>query len=201
MPRLMLPNLDETAPTRMRARLASFREAVEFLRERMKTRHNRHVSMADLLSDRWETARFYGFGEGASCYNNVLIVGDVKVGRQSWIGPNVVLDGSGGLEIGDYCSISAGVQIYTHHSVNWSVSRGAAPVEKSPTRIGDGVYIGPNSVVQMGCTIGDGAVIGAMSFVNRDVPDNTRCFGIPARLATGEAAPAAPRPKEGGRDE
>lgn len=173
-------NPDPAAP----ARLGRLREAIEFLRDRMKAAHDRHVSIPDLLSDRWETARFYGFGEGTSCYNNVLILGDVKVGRNSWIGPNVVLDGSGGLEIGDHCSISAGVQIYTHHTVEWSTSRGTAAVEKRPTRIGSGVYIGPNSVVQMGCTIGDGAVIGAMSFLNSDVPANARCFGVPARVAS-----------------
>ena len=149
----------------------------------MRARHQRHVSIPDLLADRWETARFYGFGEGSSCYNNVLILGDVKVGKHSWIGPNVVLDGSGGLEIGDYCSISAGAQIYSHHTVAWSISRGVAPVEHGATRIGHGVYIGPNAVVQMGCTIGDEAVIGAMTLVRNDVPPGARCLGVPGRIA------------------
>lgn len=149
----------------------------------MKARFNRHVSIPDLLSDRWETARFYGFGDGSSCYNNVLILGDVQVGRHTWIGPNVVLDGSGGgLQIGDYCSISAGVQIYTHHTVDWSTSLGTEPVATKPTRIGNGVYVGPNSVIQLGCTIGDRAVIGAMSFVNRDVPAGGKGHGAPFRL-------------------
>lgn len=51
------------------------------LRFSMKEKFNRHVSIQDLLSDRWETAKFYGFGEGTSCYKNVLILGDVKVGK------------------------------------------------------------------------------------------------------------------------
>lgn len=149
----------------------------------MRERYNRHVSVGDLLCDRWETAASYGFGEGTSCYDNVLIIGDVKVGRSCWIGPNVILDGSGGLEIGDHCSISAGVQIYSHHTVARSVSMGQRPIETAGTRIGDGVFIGPNSVVQMGCKIGSRAVIGAMSFVNSDVPEGARCFGVPARIA------------------
>ena len=120
------------------------------LRNSMKSDFNRHVSVQDLLTDRWETAEFYGFGEGTSCYNNVLIIGDVKVGKNTWIGPNVILDGSGGLEIGDYVSISAGVQIYSHHTVDWSVSLGAEPVKRENTKIGSGVYLGPNSIIQMG---------------------------------------------------
>ena len=143
----------------------------------------RFVSTGDLLSDRWEIARSYGFGDGASCYDNVLVIGDVKVGRSTWIGPNVVLDGSGGLTIGDYVSISAGVQVYSHDTVNWSVSLGNKSAEKSETYIGNGVYIGPNSVIQRGVTIGDKAIIGAMSFVNIDIPANAKAFGIPARIS------------------
>jgi acetyltransferase-like isoleucine patch superfamily enzyme len=147
----------------------------------MRTRFNRHVSVGDLLTNRWETAKIYGFGEGTSCYDNVLIIGDVKVGKNTWIGPNVILDGSGGLEIGDFVSISAGVQIYTHHTVAHSTSMGVDEISRAPTKIGSGVYIGPNSVVQMGVSIGDKAVIGAMSFVNSDVPSAKKYFGIPAR--------------------
>ncbi len=58
-------------------------------------------------------------------YDNVLVLGDVRVGRNTWIGPGCILDGSGGgLRIGDWCSISAGVQIYTHNTVNRSISLG-----------------------------------------------------------------------------
>lgn len=164
---------------------ASFLEslglALKALRSETMAKFKRHVSTGDLLSDRWETAKFYGFGEGTSCYDNVLILGNVKVGKNTWIGPNVILDGSGDLEIGDFVSVSAGVQIYTHHTVAWSVSLGEKPIERMPTKIGDGVYIGPNSVIQMGVTIGDGAVIGAMSFVNADVPAGARFFGVPAK--------------------
>jgi acetyltransferase-like isoleucine patch superfamily enzyme len=146
----------------------------------MLTKFKRHVPIADLLTDRWETARFYGFGEETSCYNNVLILGNVKVSKNTWIGPNVILDGSGNLTIGDYVSISSGVQIYTHDRVDWSISLGKEPLKKMATKIGNGCYIGPNSVIQMGISIGDGAIIGAMSFVNKDVPAAAKFFGIPA---------------------
>jgi len=162
------------------------------LRQEKYAKFNRHVSVGDLLTDRWETAAFYGFGEGASCYDNVLILGDVKVGRRSWIGPNVVLDGVGGLVVGDYVSISAGVQIYTHNSVAWSTSLGAEPLVYRPTRIGHGVFIGPGSVISMGVTIGDGAVIGALSFVNKDVPAGARVAGTPARPIAKAESPVEP---------
>lgn len=147
------------------------------LRQTMRDRFDRHVSIQDLLSDRWETAKFYGFGEGTSCYNNVLILGNVKVGKNTWIGPNVILDGSGGLEIGDYVSISAGVQVYSHQTVDWSTSLGSEPAKRESTRIGNGVYLGPNSIIQMGSSIGDKAVVGAMSFVDKDIPSGGKWYG------------------------
>ncbi|MEG3640155.1 acyltransferase [Magnetococcus sp. PR-3] len=155
-------------------------ELISFLKKKrgeMKAKFNRHVSIQDLLSDRWETAQFNGFGQGSSCYNNVLILGDVEVGEHVWIGPNVILDGSGGLKIGDYVSISAGVHIYSHHTVKWATSMGKEEVEKRATSIGSGVFIGPNSVIQMGVDVGDRAVIGAMSFVNKDIPAEGKWLG------------------------
>jgi acetyltransferase-like isoleucine patch superfamily enzyme len=160
----------------------SIRDVIADLRHEMRENFCRHVSVGDLLSDRWEIARDYGFGEGSSCYDNVLILGDVKVGKHCWIGPNVILDGQGGLTIGDHCDISAGTQIYTHHTVARCVTGGVAAVEQAPVKIGSRVYIGPQCVIQMGVTIGDGVVVGAMSLVSRDIPNGARVWGIPATL-------------------
>jgi acetyltransferase-like isoleucine patch superfamily enzyme len=162
--------------------LAGIRAVISDLRREMREKHHRHVSVGDLLSNRWETARGYGFGEGTSCYDNVLILGTVNVGKNCWIGPNVVLDGSGDLLIGDHVDISAGVQIYTHSTVKRVLSGGTAPVDYAPTRIGSRVYIGPQAIVQMGVSVGDDVVIGAMSLVNQDLPAGSTVWGVPARL-------------------
>jgi hypothetical protein len=77
----------------------------------LRAAHARFVPFADLVCDRWERANLMGFGEGTSIYDSSLVIGDVAVGSRTWIGPFTVLDGSGGLRIGDTCSISAGVQI------------------------------------------------------------------------------------------
>ncbi|GAB5521894.1 MAG: acyltransferase [Rhodothermales bacterium] len=145
-------------------------------------RWSRTLPLGDYVVDRWEKARLLGFGEGTSVYDNVLILGDVRVGNQTWIGPNTVLDGSGGLTIGSHCDISAGVQVYSHDSVAKVRSGGTVPVEHAPTYIGDRVYLGPNVIVAKGVTIGDGCVIGANSLVLRDVPPNSKAFGTPCRV-------------------
>jgi acetyltransferase-like isoleucine patch superfamily enzyme len=141
----------------------------------------RDLPFSELLFDRWERAKSLGFGEGASIYHNSYVYGEVKVGKNTWIGPYTLLDGSGGLEIGDNCSISASVHIYTHDTVKWAVSGGRVGYERSPVRIGNCCYVGSHTVIAKGVTIGDHCVIGACSFVNRDIPPHTIAFGIPCR--------------------
>jgi hypothetical protein len=71
-----------------------------------------------------------GFGEDISAYDSCLVIGDVKVGKGCWIGPFAILDGYGGLTIGDCCTISAGAHIYTHYSV-------ARTLDGAPIRAGN----------------------------------------------------------------
>jgi len=154
---------------------------IEILSNEKKAKFNRFLSMPDYLLDRWERARIMGFEEGASVYDSCLVLGEVHVGKNTWIGPYTILDGSGGgLTIGADCSISAGVQIYTHDTVD-RVIRGA-PIATAPVSIGDNVYIGPQTVIAKGVTIGDHVVIGANSLVNKDIPAGSKAFGTPARV-------------------
>ena len=166
--------------------LSLLRRDIEARRREVRSDWSRVLPTGDYLVDRWEKAGFLGFGEGSSIYDSSLVLGDVQVGRHTWIGPFTVLDGSGGLVIGDHCSISAGVQIYSHDTVRWAVSGGEEGPESSPTVIGSRVYLGPNVVVARGVHIGDGSVIGSNSFVNRDIPANSRAWGIPCRVVDGD---------------
>jgi acetyltransferase-like isoleucine patch superfamily enzyme len=145
-----------------------------------KDEHSRFLSIPDYIIDRWERAKLMGFGEGSSVYDSCLVLGDVIVGKNVWIGPYTVLDGTGGLTIGDNCNICAGVHIYTHCTVNSVVYK--KEIEKAPVVIRSNVYIGPHTIVTMGCQIGDRVIIGANSLVNKDIPANTKAFGTPARI-------------------
>ena len=168
-----------TAPDRMKREL---RELHDELAAEMRARFDRDLPFDDLLFDRWERARVLGFADGVSIYQSSHVYGDVKIGRDTWIGPFTLLDGSGGLEIGAWCSIAAGVQIYSHDTVARALSGGIAPPVRTPTRIGDRCYIGSLSVIARGVTVGDGSIVAAHSFVNGDVAPGTAVGGSPARL-------------------
>ncbi len=171
----------ETLLIKLRALLREQRSSVN-------ERWERTLPLGDYISDRWEKAQALGFAEGSSIYDSAHVFGKVTVGRNTWIGPFCVLDGSGGLSIGAFCSISAGVQIYTHDTVAWALSGGVQPPVHSPVQIGDRCYIGPNVVISRGVCIGDGCVIGANSFVNSDIPAGSKAWGSPARVQRMAAA-------------
>lgn len=153
------------------------------LRVKMKGDWNRVLPFDELLFDRWEKAKFLKAKKGASVYHNSYLFGRVIIGKNSWIGPFTVLDGSGGLlKIGDFCSISSGVQIYTHHTIKWSLTGGKAAYEKKGVMIGNYCYLGPYSVITKGVEIGNCCVIGAHSLVNTSIPSYSIAYGIPAKV-------------------
>ncbi len=164
--------------------LELLRELWNKRRHEVAERWQRTLPFAEYIVDRWEKAKALGFGEGASIYDSALVFGDVHVGARTWIGPFVILDGSGGLRIGSNCSISAGVQIYSHDSVKWATSGGEEPYEYAATTIGDRCYIGPNTVIAKGVAIGDGCVIGANSLVLQALPAGSTAFGTPCRAVS-----------------
>lgn len=151
------------------------------LRDDMRTRFQRDLPLEELLGDRWERARSLGFGEGSSIYASAYVYGEVKVGERTWVGPWVLLDGSGGLSIGSGCDISAGAQIYSHDTVERVLSEGRREIAHAPVRIEDHCHVGAAAVVLKGVTIGHHSVVGASALVNRDVPPLTIVAGIPAR--------------------
>lgn len=154
-------------------------------RRKGKKKWNRDLPFGDYISDRWGRAKSLGYGKGTSVYDSCIIIGNVSIGEDTWIGPNTVLDGSGGeLVIGSNCSISAGVQIYTHNTVNWALSGGADAIDTAPVIIGDCCYIGPNVVISMGVCVGSKSIIGANSLVNIDIPQNSKAYGTPCKIYT-----------------
>ena len=120
-------------------------------------------------------------GKHVQLDRNVHFMGmnSIRIGRNSIINSNVVLDGRMGLVIGDNVDIGEGVKIWSlEHDPNDinHITRG------SKTTIGDHVWIAPYSIIMPGVKIGRGAVVAGGSVVTKDVPQKSIVGGVPAKI-------------------
>lgn len=120
-----------------------------------------------------------GIGTYGPCFNEV----------QTWTG-------EGNLTVGKYCSLAAGVCIYSRNHPYWFAS--TSPLFYNPNfanninedavrygklAIGNDVWIGQYAIILPSCkSIGNGAVIGADAIVTKDVPPYAVVAGNPAKV-------------------
>jgi acetyltransferase-like isoleucine patch superfamily enzyme len=159
-----------------------FKHLYQKLDEGFIEQFSRSLPIAELLNDRWERAKRLGFGNGSSIYDSSLVFGKPTVGENCWIGPFTIVDGSGGLTIGNSCTISAGVHIYSHDNLKATLKPSSVEIERSPVKIGNNCYLAPHSVIARGVSLGDFCVVAANSLVNKSFESNSILGGNPARL-------------------
>lgn len=100
-----------------------------------------------------------------------------------YIGRNCVLNN---VNVGAYSSIASAVQIGGMEHAYWDLSTSShltnQNIEGNITNIEPDAWIGSQSIVKQGITIHRGGVIGALSFVNKDVPAYAIVIGSPAKV-------------------
>jgi virginiamycin A acetyltransferase len=111
---------------------------------------------------------------------------DSSIGNYTYIGYNCNVTKS---SIGRYCSIANNVTIGSGEHIIDEISTSSLFYEdaysiltKKDCVIGNDVWIGVDSIIRRGVTIGNGAIIGANSFVNVDVPEFAIVVGSPAKV-------------------
>lgn len=130
----------------------------------------------------WKEKGAYAGGADVTVYDSATIIGDVEIGDHSWVGPFCMLDGTGGLRIGRYCSIATGAQVQTHDTVRWAISGGVLDYEYSPVTIEDHCFIGAHAVVTRGVTVGTESLVAAGAVVTKDIPPRSIVAGVPAKV-------------------
>ena len=121
---------------------------------------------------------------------SLLSAGHVSfnLGNNVHISHSTRIYGSAGIIVHDFVGISSGSAIFTtsddySSSVlnNPTVPNALRNVKSSRVEIGRAAIIGANSVVLPGTTIGLGASVGALSLVNKNIPDGWIVSGNPLR--------------------
>ncbi len=104
---------------------------------------------------------------------------NIRVGRNVFINACCHFQDHGGVTLGDGCLIGHNVVFATlNHDLH---PERRAAMTPSPITLGRNVWVGSNSTILQGVTIGDGAVIAAGAVVTKDVPENTVVAGVPAK--------------------
>lgn len=131
-----------------------------------------------------------------------IIRNNVKIGKCTYISSNSIIESN--VEIGAYCSLAPHIHIAPgEHYTNFITThpllfnpawRKKLNIEEKETYvktikktdektvIGNDVWIGLNSIIMRGVTIGDGAVIAAGSVVTKDIPPYAIVGGVPAKI-------------------
>lgn len=122
--------------------------------------------------------------------------GEISIGEWCYIGEGARVWSSGSIAIGDRVLVSHNVNIFdslTHplhagqrHAQFKAIMQTGHPrsidLGERPVTVGNDVWIGANSSVLRGVTLGEGAIIGAGAVVTHDAPPFTLVAGNPARV-------------------
>jgi len=142
-------------------------------------------------------ARFYGAGRieiGSHTRIDAFSVlsageGGIRIGDHIHIAAFVFMAGAGRIELADFANISGRVSIYSSND-DYSGASLTGPtipdelclVHVAPVHISRHAIVGAGSVILPGVTIGEGAAVGALSIVKRDVEPFTIVAGPDARV-------------------
>jgi acetyltransferase-like isoleucine patch superfamily enzyme len=116
----------------------------------------------------------------------------IRLDDNIWIGHFCLIDGTGGVKIGEGVNISSHTAIYSHSSNDALrlLSKDYIRIEAKSrpgyilkaVEIGEYTFIGSSSVILPGVTIGRGCIIGAGSLINISIPDYSIAYGNPIRI-------------------
>ena len=118
--------------------------------------------------------------EDFACINNA--VGEIQIGDDSRIGLHNTIIGP--VHIGNQVNLAQGVVVsgLNHNFADTETPISEQGVSTAQITISDDVWIGANSIILKGVTVGTGSVIAAGAAVTKDVPPYAIVGGNPARI-------------------
>lgn len=98
---------------------------------------------------------------------------NLKLGYKTDIGAFTYINAKNGLTIEDYVQIGSHCSLYTISTID---------NKEGPITLRKNCKIGSHSTIMPNVTVGNNSIIGAHSFVNKDIPDDVVAFGIPVKI-------------------
>jgi acetyltransferase-like isoleucine patch superfamily enzyme len=127
------------------------------------------------MTDRFSNWKPPVIEEGKLTKWNWMVQGvkGLKLGKNTDIGAFTYINANQGVEIGDKVQIASHCSIYSVSTID---------NKNGKVVIKENACVGSHCVVMPGVTIGKNSIVGAFSFVNKDIPDNVIALGIPAKV-------------------
>ena len=127
------------------------------------------------MKERFEKWQYPEIEEGKLTKYNWMVQNKdgLKIGHKTDIGAFTYINAKNGVVIEDFVQVGSHCSLYSISTID--NKEGQITLKKN-------CKIGSHSLIMPGVTIGENAVIGAFSFVNRDVPDNVVAAGVPIKI-------------------
>jgi acetyltransferase-like isoleucine patch superfamily enzyme len=97
----------------------------------------------------------------------------LRLGYETDIGAFTYINAKNGVTIEDHVQIGSHCAIYSISTIDG---------KEGPVCLKKNCKIGSHSVVMPGVTVGENSIVGACSFVNKDIPANVVAVGVPAEV-------------------
>ncbi len=96
-----------------------------------------------------------------------------RLGNKTDIGAFTYINAEYGVILEDFVQVGSHCSIYSISTID---------NKKGPVLLKKNCRIGSHSVLMPGVTVGENSIIGAFSFVNKNIPDNMIAFGVPVKI-------------------
>lgn len=121
-------------------------------------------------------------GDGTKIVGPIFFDEPFTIGKDCWVGKNLIIHGNGNVTIGNNCDIAPEVTILTGGHDIGTHTRRAGTGHSYIVTIGNGCWIGARSTLVGPVCIKDGSVVAACSCLVKDVPQDSLVAGVPARI-------------------
>jgi acetyltransferase-like isoleucine patch superfamily enzyme len=133
------------------------------------------ILLFKIMENRFKKWKFPKIEEGKLTKYNWLVQNKkgLKLGKKTDIGAFTYINAKNNVIIEDDVQIGSHCSIYSVSTID--NKEGEVVLKKN-------CKIGSHSIIMPKVTIGENSVIGAFSFVNKNIPDNVIAFGVPVKI-------------------
>mgnify|MGYP001296294130 CR=1 FL=1 len=114
--------------------------------------------------------------------NNIPIFINLDIGKDCYVGRNIVMDLTDEVTIGNRVKVGHGTYFNTHTNIGkCKVNTEKLSTSKNKIIVEDDVYIGINVSILEGVSIGSKSIIGACSLINKNINPDSIAYGVPVK--------------------